>query len=348
MGDLNMCGYIVVVVLVCGGVLGDTGHTCGERELRSMKEEFSNCTRRFQQEYNVQATSSPGVSVAATCHLVDSLVGVCGTLWSYCHTHQEVERRKDIHTEAILSQNKDTGVDVEQCSVVQEYRRRHQVSHEVGCDERLVMESRRKFQVCSHNTTTAVYSVVGANTDTTTLTLTFCRALDRMANRCFHHLSDCLEDTDIEEMKKIHLEEMTELLVDMVNGKVTKEELRTNCWVLHNDKVDENDEDANGDTYEEDYRDASYNPQQTENTEIDRDIEDITEKEEVTLVSEENTIKDTSEKLEEQLSLKLYENKESSSSGVVSDNLESSAGSLVRNTEILCLTVAVFTVLRMM
>jgi len=301
--------------------VGDQGHMCGERETRSMKEEFQNCTHRFQQEYNVQATSHSGVSLAATCHLVDSLVGVCGRLWSYCHTQEEVERRKDIHTEAILSQNKDTGVDVEQCSVVQEYRRRHQVSHEELCDERLVMESRRKFQVCSHNTTTAVYSVVGTDTDSSTLILTFCRALDRMANRCFHHLSDCLDDTDIEEMKKIHLEEMTELLVDMVNGRVTKEELHTQCWVLHDDKIEENHGDSNGDMYEEDYRDASYNPQQFENIEIDRDTEDVTKKEEITLVSEENTIKETSEKLEEQLSLKLSENKESSSVSVVSDTL---------------------------
>merc|ERR1719370_1075596 len=141
---------------------------------------------------------------------------------------------KDHYLEVLLSKNSAT-VNIEQCSVVRDYRRRHHPKLEIECAPALVASSRAKFQICSHNTTTAAYSEVRGQQDVSLVLSSCCRALQRMERRCYRHLTDCLSPEDVEEVKKVHMVEILDYLLAMAEGKVSKHQLDT-CRENNNNK----------------------------------------------------------------------------------------------------------------
>jgi len=254
---------------------------CEEEEVNKMQDNFINCTQHFKQEYNVQAASPGADPLAATCHLVDNLVATCGSLWSLCSPGWRVQEMKDHYLEVLLGKNSAT-VDIEQCSVVRDYRRRHHPKLEIECAPALVASSRAKFQICSHNTTTAAYSEVREQEDASVVLSSCCRALQRMERRCYRHLTDCLSSEDVQEVKKVHMVEIMDYLMAMAEGKVARWQLER-CRESNNDMVDvegeELDEELSSSEYnyddyrydysEEEYSEEDYNHEEEENEQED-------------------------------------------------------------------------------
>jgi len=179
---------------------------------------------------------------------------------------------KDHYMEVLLGQNKAT-VDIEQCTVVRDYRRRELPKLEVECAPALVASSRAKFQICSHNTTTAAYSEVRNQEDASLVLSSCCRALQRMERRCYRHLTDCLSPEDVEEVKKVHMVEILDYLMAMAEGRVGRNQL-DRC--RENNNMEELDELSSVYDYEEyryDYSDEEYAEENYDNAEEEEEDE---------------------------------------------------------------------------
>jgi len=248
---------------------------CEEEEVHEMQDNFFNCTQHFKQEYNAQAASPGADPLAATCHLVDNLVATCGALWSLCSPPWRVQEMKDHYMEVLLGKNKAT-VDIEQCTVVRDYRRRELPKLEVECAPALVASSRAKFQICSHNTTTAAYSEVRDQEDAFLVLSSCCRALQRMERRCYRHLTDCLAPEDVEEVKKVHMVEIFDYLLAMAEGKVSKHQL-DRCRENNNNMGELEEDELSSDEY--DYEDYRYDYSDEEYSEENYDNEEEEEEE---------------------------------------------------------------------
>merc|ERR1719430_596858 len=257
------------LVMVAAAVVMTKGERvveCEEEEMNKMQDNFINCTHHFKQEYNVQAASLGADPLAATCHLVDNLVATCGSLWSLCSPAWRVQEMKDHYMEVLLGKNKAT-VDIEQCTVVRDFRRRQLPKLEVECAPALVASSRAKFQICSHNTTTAAYSEVRGQQDVSLVLSSCCRALQRMERQCYRHLTDCLSSEDVQDVKKVHMVEIMDYLMAMAEGKVARWQLErcreSNDDMMDNIEGEELDEELsiseyNYDDYRYDYSEEEY------------------------------------------------------------------------------------------
>ena len=92
-------------------------------------------------------------------------------------------------------------------------------------------EMSRKFQECSHSTSSASYQVVMDIIDPTSITDTLCKSLTTIGTVCAKTLKECYNKEDLDRMTKEHLREMKSFLLQFVEGKVKQDSL-SNCPVL--------------------------------------------------------------------------------------------------------------------
>merc|ERR1719228_3198148 len=93
---------------------------CKQEDMSTMRELFSNCTAKYKAEYTMSLEEEEVQEVV--CRLVENIVSRCGDVWRQCHSEEEVRRMKELHVETLVSKNRGTNVDIEQCSTVQQFR----------------------------------------------------------------------------------------------------------------------------------------------------------------------------------------------------------------------------------
>merc|ERR1740131_847485 len=209
---------------------------CGEREMEDMTNKFHQCSSRHKDIYMIEM-EVPGAEVElVTCQLVKDLVDTCGELWSLCHQKEKVDIIKDMQLEAILTKNSDSGVSLDQCPIVQEFRERTNFTITLGpggCSQMETQSSRELFEICSHNSTTAAYDEVEEYGSAENALAILCSALVTLKLECFPLLSSCLPQEDLIEMEKLQLEQTMGFMITVVRNRVSKQQLEE-CLVNMN------------------------------------------------------------------------------------------------------------------
>eukprot|EP00091_Calanus_sinicus_P002428 TRINITY_DN12467_c0_g1_i4.p1 TRINITY_DN12467_c0_g1~~TRINITY_DN12467_c0_g1_i4.p1 ORF type:complete len:320 (+),score=76.99 TRINITY_DN12467_c0_g1_i4:137-961(+) len=197
---------------------------CEERDREEMMKNFINCTGEHKNEYK-QMMALENVDIEeVTCKLVNSLVTTCGELWNLCHSVEEVKRMKDMQVKEMITRNSDSGIDIEQCLTVAQYR--ESLIHkepEALCVEEEELDIRIQFQICSHNTSTQLYEDVQDMEIGENALDTVCEGLKDLSEACFGYLLECFLVEDLMEMKKLHFEEVINFLLKFADGKITED-----------------------------------------------------------------------------------------------------------------------------
>lgn len=197
-----------LLILMVGQSLGQM--ECGEEEMEEMTSNFSHCSQEHKRQYSEEVEGGTVEVELATCKLVTELVVTCGELWGLCHTKDKVEKIKDLQLQSVLDKNRDTELDLEQCPIIKGYRKRQILRGELRCTEEQRERGRDRFQICSHNTSTAVYNEVELLTSPSLLLDSLCHALSSLSTTCFSHLANCLPREDLKEMHRLHMADVVQ------------------------------------------------------------------------------------------------------------------------------------------
>jgi len=228
---------LLVIVLVVGKVRGD----CTDQENHEMQKKFTTCSEKYRNEHWDKTSSlDSDERLDATCLLISNIVDTCGNHWKECNVAEEIRRMKDTFIVHLTEQYSAEG-DLNQCSVVREYKDSGRASYEYGddvedadgdvCSGPKTTEVQNAFQNCSHVTAATVYRTIQEIQDRAAITEHICQALNKIGSDCVELLSDCYNEEDLARTKEQHIQEMKKYFLKtpaVVEAKVGNDSL-DNC-----------------------------------------------------------------------------------------------------------------------
>lgn len=220
-----------VVVGVCGR------RECSQQENAKMQVQFNECATKLDHAH-FEARDSIDTAEdleAATCKLLSETIEDCGKVWKQCHGEEDIRVMKDMYINQLVAHYGQDGVEVNACQIVKEFRESGRHTDESGsedmCNGDKTNEMTRKFQDCSHSTSSAAYQVVMDITDPTSITDTLCKSLTTIGTVCAKTLKECYNKEDLDRTTNDHLREMKSFFMNIVEGKVKNDSLN-NCPIL--------------------------------------------------------------------------------------------------------------------
>ena len=77
-----------------------------------------------------------------------------------------------------------------------------------------------------HQLATDFYDIIESKAGVKKTEIILCGTMNKIASHCFEHLAVCLSNRDLEEMKEIHLEEIKDFFIKILDRKVNRDFLK--------------------------------------------------------------------------------------------------------------------------
>jgi len=253
LGGSSVCLYSLpaIVILLLDSTTAVQATNCTQDENNRMQTQFTECSGRVTTAY--QKSMEEGDKEGATCNLFTNLLKDCGALWELCHSEDDIRKMKDMQLEALLGQYVDSGmVTLQDCAVVNEYWSAEGTEEEEtgsnSCSDRQYIQTQTKFQTCSHEISSAVYSSFQDITDPKEIENSVCESLKKIASSCTPLLQACFVEQDIRQIVGMHLQEIQGYLISLST-------IRVNITAVENCEAH--------DQFNDDYEEAlSYHPEE--------------------------------------------------------------------------------------
>ncbi|XP_023344432.1 uncharacterized protein LOC111713723 [Eurytemora carolleeae] len=169
-------------------VAGVVGIPCTQDQHTRMQEQFSDCRSNFTHQIHNDGKKGKGELL---CTVLDGIVNICSKNWKQCHSQQEINSMKDMHTDAFLKHwGEDSSLDL--CSIVKRFRLSQRIAESeeavASCSDEDSRSSMSNFQSCSHRISSTVYSSILELEEEKGVVSELCSGLDKIALECPVHL----------------------------------------------------------------------------------------------------------------------------------------------------------------
>jgi len=204
---------------------------CTESEHREMQTEFSECRSNLNREFHARDYNDRDADL---CNMLDKIINVCAKKWHQCHSHQEIRKMKEMHTEAFI-QHWERDSDLSSCHTVKRFRESLLMSNEEtgpegDCSDSESSASMSRFSSCSHATSTNVYNSILDHTTSNQITNILCTGLHNISTNCPVHLRPCFAPEDVEQIEMQHIKEMKKFFNRLMQDRIPETAL-DNCEV---------------------------------------------------------------------------------------------------------------------
>ena len=99
------------------------------------------------------------------------------------------------------------------------------------CTAEKTQDIQIRFKICSHSTNSNAFKTIKELTSVKNISEELCKALTTIGTVCMKHFRECYPGDNLTKMRKVHLEEMKMLLLQIRQDKVPSNAI-DNCKIL--------------------------------------------------------------------------------------------------------------------
>jgi len=186
-----------------------------------MRSEYSDCHRQYYDS---------DLNDGDICGYLHHTIDVCGEKWNRCHSPEEIFDMKKQHISAFLQRRQPGDNTILRCPTFIKFRgsEEPEVSDPEPtkrCTDHESTAATNRFQTCSRNIATSVYSSISELTARQQIVRSLCAALDRINALCPLQLEECFAQEDARVMSGLHARETKKFFIRLVEDRLPADAL---------------------------------------------------------------------------------------------------------------------------